>query len=209
MDELHVSDLEFLHGCANPTLILIHQDVNGKHVKAHEISLRDKEFVKMFWRQDNVETEASMIIPVPSPLGGAIVIGQESILYHDGVTCVVVAPAVIKVILTLDFQRHYFNICFLQQSTITCYARVDAGGYRYLLGDMAGHLFMLFLETETPEGGQEVVKDLKVALLGLSLEFSKFWLMYCQFFHETRHVGLGFIYTRLCAIFLVHVSETN
>ncbi|ENN77681.1 hypothetical protein YQE_05832, partial [Dendroctonus ponderosae] len=148
MDELHVSDLEFLHGCANPTLILIHQDVNGKHVKTHEISLRDKEFVKMFWRQDNVETEASMVIPVPSPLGGAIVIGQESILYHDGVTCVVVAPAVIK------------------QSTITCYARVDPGGYRYLLGDMAGHLFMLFLETETPEGGQELVKDLKVGLLG-------------------------------------------
>ncbi|KAJ8941355.1 hypothetical protein NQ314_010418 [Rhamnusium bicolor] len=127
MEELQVHDVEFLHGCANPTLILIHQDVNGRH--------------------DNVETEASIIIPVPSPLGGAIIIGQESILYHDGITSVVVAPAVIK------------------QSTIICYAKVDPGGLRYLLGDMAGHLFMLFIETETRGDGNEVVKDLKVEML--------------------------------------------
>lgn len=98
MDESQVYDIEFLHGCANPTLALIHQDVNGRHVKTHEISLREKEFVKVPWRQDNVETEASIIIAVPSPLGGAIIIGQESILYHDGVTSVAVAPSVIKVI---------------------------------------------------------------------------------------------------------------
>nr|XP_023018140.1 DNA damage-binding protein 1 [Leptinotarsa decemlineata] len=148
MEELQVHDVEFLHGCANPTLILIHQDVNGRHVKTHEISLREKEFVKIPWRQDNVETEASIIIPVPSPLGGAIIIGQESILYHDGITSVVVAPAVIK------------------QSTIICYAKVDPGGLRYLLGDMAGHLFMLFIETESRGDGSEVVKDLKVEMLG-------------------------------------------
>lgn len=97
MDELQVQDVEFLHGCANPTVILIHQDLNGRHVKTHEISLRDKEFVKIPWKQDNVETEASILIPVPSPLCGAIVIGQESILYHDGNTPVIVAPSVIKV----------------------------------------------------------------------------------------------------------------
>ena len=47
MEELQVQDLDFLHGCANPTVILIHQDQNGRHVKSHEISLRDKEFVKV------------------------------------------------------------------------------------------------------------------------------------------------------------------
>ncbi|KAF5292358.1 hypothetical protein FQA39_LY03392 [Lamprigera yunnana] len=148
MDELQVTDVEFLHGCANPTIVLIHQDLNGRHVKTHEISLRDKEFVKVPWRQDNVETEASMIIPVPSPLCGAIIVGQESILYHDGITSVAVAPPVIK------------------QSTIVCYARVDPGGLRYLLGDMAGHLFMLFLDVEGRGNGVDIVKDLKVELLG-------------------------------------------
>lgn len=49
------------------------------------------------WKQDNIETEASMVIPVPEPLCGAIIIGQESILYHDGNSFVAVAPPVIKV----------------------------------------------------------------------------------------------------------------
>lgn len=113
MEELQVHDVEFLHGCANPTLILIHQDVNGRHVKTHEISLREKEFVKIPWRQDNVETEASIIIPVPSPLGGAIIIGQESILYHDGIMHVVVAPPVIKVC-----TRYFIYFCIIDDHAL-------------------------------------------------------------------------------------------
>lgn len=97
MEEMHVQDVEFLHGCANPTLIVIHQDLNGRHIKTHEINLREKEFMKIAWKQDNVETEATMLIPVPTPLGGAIVIGQESIVYHDGNSYVAVAPPIIKV----------------------------------------------------------------------------------------------------------------
>lgn len=116
MEELQVHDVEFLHGCANPTLILIHQDVNGRHVKTHEISLREKEFVKIPWRQDNVETEASIIIPVPSPLGGAIIIGQESILYHDGIMHVVVAPPVIKVCIYL-FSVHTYWLTNFKETT--------------------------------------------------------------------------------------------
>ncbi|RZF44982.1 hypothetical protein LSTR_LSTR001943 [Laodelphax striatellus] len=148
MEELEVHDLDFLHGCANPTIILIHQDQNGRHMKTHEISLKDKEFVKMPWKQDNIETEAMIVIPVPEPLCGAIIIGQESILYHDGNSFVAVAPAVIK------------------QSTIVCYAKVDTQGSRYLLGDMAGHLFMLLIEKEEKIDGTYTVKDPKVELLG-------------------------------------------
>ena len=47
MEELQVYDIEFLHGCAQPTIVLLYQDVHGRHVKTHEISLRDKEFVKV------------------------------------------------------------------------------------------------------------------------------------------------------------------
>lgn len=97
MEELAVQDVEFLYGCSNPTLIVIHQDINGRHIKTHEINLRDKEFMKVAWKQDNVETEATMLIPVPSPLGGAIVIGQESVVYHDGSSYVAIAPPIIKV----------------------------------------------------------------------------------------------------------------
>lgn len=41
-----------------------------------------------------------MVIPVPEPLCGAIIIGQELILYHNGNTSIAVAPPIIKVIHT-------------------------------------------------------------------------------------------------------------
>jgi len=38
-----------------------------------------------------------MVIPVPQPLGGVVIIGQESILYHNGSNFLAVAPAAMKV----------------------------------------------------------------------------------------------------------------
>ena len=110
MEELKVNDIEFLHGCAQPTIVLLHQDNNGRHVKTHEISLKDREFVKVPWKQDNVESEASMLIPVPDPYGGCIIIAAESIVYHNGSYFQAIAPQ------------------NMQQSTIICYARIDKDG---------------------------------------------------------------------------------
>ncbi|XP_050444479.1 DNA damage-binding protein 1 [Adelges cooleyi] len=148
MDEVEVQDIDFLYGCANPTILVIHQDTMGRHIKAKELSIKDKEFVKTPWKQENVETEASIIIPVPEPLCGAIVIGRESVLYHNGSFFIAISPPVIK------------------QSTIICYTRVDPEGTRYLLGDMAGHLFMLLLNYERNSDGTFKIRDPKVDLLG-------------------------------------------
>jgi Mono-functional DNA-alkylating methyl methanesulfonate N-term len=46
--------------------------------------LRDMEFAEGPWSQSNVEMGASMIIPVPTPLGGVLVIGEETIAYING-----------------------------------------------------------------------------------------------------------------------------
>ncbi|XP_052213076.1 DNA damage-binding protein 1-like isoform X2 [Dreissena polymorpha] len=148
LEELTVIDIQFLHDCTTPTIILVHQDQHGRHVKTYEISLRDKELNKGPWKQDNVETEASMLIAVPSPFGGALIIGQESITYHKGDQFIPIAPHTIK------------------QSTITCCGKVDSNGQRYLLGDMAGRLFMLLLEKEEKMDGTATIKDLKVEVLG-------------------------------------------
>lgn len=148
LEELTVIDIQFLHGCTTPTLILIHQDPHGRHVKTYEINLQNKEFQKGPWKQDNVETEAGMVIAVPEPFGGALIIGQESITYQKGEHCLPVAPPAIK------------------QSSLTCYGKVDANGSRYLLGDMSGRLFCLLLEKEEKMDSTVVVKDIKVELLG-------------------------------------------
>ena len=43
-------------------------------------------------------------------------------------------------------------------------------GSRYLLGDMAGHLYMLLLLKQENMDGSVTVKDLKLELLGTPLE---------------------------------------
>ena len=43
---------------------------------------------------------------------------------------------------------------------------VDPDGSRYLLGDMAGHLYMLLLLREEKMDGTADIKDLKLELLG-------------------------------------------
>ncbi len=119
------------------------------------------------WKQDNVERESAMLIPVPAPFGGCLIIGAESIVFHDGGYYQAIAPAK------------------MQNSTIICYCQVDADGSRFLLGDMAGHLFMLLLikddsaeavaatptassssSAAPPPAASYRVKDLKLELLG-------------------------------------------
>ncbi|XP_029984247.1 DNA damage-binding protein 1 [Sphaeramia orbicularis] len=148
LEELQVIDVHFLYSCQAPTVCFIYQDPQGRHVKTYEVSLREKEFNKGPWKQENVEAEASMVIPVPEPFGGAIIIGQESITYHNGDKYLAIAPPTIK------------------QSTIVCHNRVDPNGSRYLLGDMEGRLFMLLLEKEELMDGTVALKDLHVELLG-------------------------------------------
>lgn len=61
------------------------------------------------------------------------------------------------------------ELLWFQLTPINCYCRVDVRGLRYLLGDIAGRLFMLLLELAHKADGSQAVKDLKVELLGRSL----------------------------------------
>lgn len=79
LEELNVIDIKFLHGCSLPTIILIHQDSHGRHVKTYEINTREKEFQKGPWKQDNVENEAFMLQPGMTIKGGIVQIHNRSI----------------------------------------------------------------------------------------------------------------------------------
>ena len=128
---------------------------------------------------------------VPKPLGGVILIGQESITYHNGTQYRAIAPAALKVstyikLLSASWSNVY--ICHLmvkqhpecywkefviltalyfpfQQSTATCYGQIDPNGSRYLLGDLEGMLFMLLLEQHEVDGNLKI-KDIKLEALG-------------------------------------------
>ena len=69
MEELNIIDIAFLYPTETsnvasssaaaaaptavdpPTLILIHQDQHGRHVRTYEIALREKELAKGPWKQ--------------------------------------------------------------------------------------------------------------------------------------------------------------
>lgn len=153
MEEIVVPDIAFLHGFKEPTIGFIYKDTGGaSHVRTYEISLKEKEFLKGPWtNKDNVANEAEIIIPVPLPYGGVIIIALESIVYMNGDNNVkVIAPPMIK------------------QSPITCYAQVGDKGSKYLLGDLSGRLFMVYLEEEDYRHCDKKleVKDIRVELLG-------------------------------------------
>lgn len=57
---------------------------DNRHVKTYEVNLKDKELVEGPWLQNNVEMGSSMLIPVPAPLKGVVVVGETVLLYHNG-----------------------------------------------------------------------------------------------------------------------------
>ncbi|KAI3782484.1 hypothetical protein L2E82_12532 [Cichorium intybus] len=54
---------------------------NSRHVKTYEVSLKDKDFVEGPWSQNNLDNGADLLIPVPPPFCGVLIIGEETILY--------------------------------------------------------------------------------------------------------------------------------
>ncbi|KHN84948.1 DNA damage-binding protein 1 [Toxocara canis] len=149
-EDLYIVDLDFLSDPEKPTVVYIYRDHNGRHLKAATINLEDKELSSPpLWKQDNIEAEACMIIPIPQPYGGVIVVGREAICYHkDANVYSAIAPPLIH------------------QSQINCYGIIDRDGQRYLLGDLSGRIFMLLLDLDVAADGTASVKDLKVELLG-------------------------------------------
>ena len=43
-----------------------------------------QELVEGPWRHNNLDAGAAMVIPVPQPLGGAVVVGEAVVTYIDG-----------------------------------------------------------------------------------------------------------------------------
>ncbi|CAM8892866.1 unnamed protein product [Rhodiola kirilowii] len=141
LEELQVLDVKFLFGCLKPTIVVLYQDnKDARHVKTYEVILKDKDFVEGPWAQNNLDNGAEILIPVPSPLGGVLIIGEEIIVYCNGSN---------------------FKAISIKPSITKAYGRVDADGSRYLLGDHNGLLHLLVITHD-----KDKVTGLKLELLG-------------------------------------------
>ncbi|CAA7054607.1 unnamed protein product [Microthlaspi erraticum] len=142
LEELQVLDIKFLYGCTKPTIAVLYQDnKDARHLKTYEISLKDKQdVVEGPWSQNNLDYGADLLIPVPSPLCGVLIIGEETIVYCSA---------------------NAFKAIPIRPSITKAYGRVDVDGSRYLLGDHAGLMHLLVITHE-----KEKVTGLKMELLG-------------------------------------------
>ncbi|XP_061344444.1 DNA damage-binding protein 1a-like [Gastrolobium bilobum] len=118
----------FFMGCSKPTIVVLYQDnKDARHVKTYEVALKDKDFVEGPWSQNNLDNGADLLIPVPPPLCGVLIIGEETIVYCS-------ASA--------------FKAIPIRPSSTKAYGRVDPDGSRYLLGDYTGLLSLLVISHE-------------------------------------------------------------
>ncbi|KAH8952399.1 hypothetical protein BDL97_09G083300 [Sphagnum fallax] len=141
LEELQVLDIKFLYGCSKPTIAVLYQDnKDARHVKTYEVQLKEKDFGEGPWLQNNLDNGAGLLIPVPLPLGGAIIIGEQTIVYYNG---------------------SVFKAIPIRPSITKAYGRVDADGSRYLLSDHNGMLYLLVITHD-----KERVLGLKVEALG-------------------------------------------
>ncbi|CAH2078400.1 unnamed protein product [Thlaspi arvense] len=145
LEELQVLDIKFLYGCAKPTIAVLYQDnKDARHLKTYEVFTKDKDkekdFVEGPWSQNNLDNGADLLIPVPSPLCGVLIIGEETIVYCSA---------------------NAFKAIPIRSSITKAYGKVDVDGSRYLLGDHSGLMHLLVISHE-----KEKVTGLKIELLG-------------------------------------------
>ncbi|KAK8960477.1 DNA damage-binding protein 1a [Platanthera guangdongensis] len=141
LEELQVLDIRFLYGCSKPTIAVLYQDnKDARHLKTYEVALKDKDFIEGPWSQNNLDNGAGLLIPVPLPLGGVVIIGEETIVYCNGSS---------------------FKAIPIRPSITRAYGRVDPDGSRFLLGDNSGLLHLLVISHE-----RERITGLKIEHLG-------------------------------------------
>lgn len=113
IEESRLIDLRFLHGCYRPTLVILYEDNHrARHLKTVVLDMREKELAAGPWAQSNVDYTASLLIPVPAPVNGVVVVGLTSLTYVSGtgtIQAVEVQPAQITAFCQLDSTR--FLLC--------------------------------------------------------------------------------------------------
>jgi DNA damage-binding protein 1 len=148
MKELMVVDMTFLYGTNVPVLAILHKD--GKpdtaQLATYQVVRSGGVCELQEWeiKSTSLEAEASMLIPLPEPLGGVLVVGEQMMVYLP-------VPG---------GQAQAIKRPLLEPTAFHAWGMVDR--QRYLLGDETGNLKMIFMELD--EDGN--ISDIKVETIG-------------------------------------------
>ena len=84
-----IISIRFLEGCAKPTIALLYQEGEYRHVQTYAVNAKDKELSPGPWKESAVEQASNLLIAVPpgppsAPLFGGIIVGESAIAYKSG-----------------------------------------------------------------------------------------------------------------------------
>jgi DNA damage-binding protein 1 len=147
LNETRILDIKFLHGCAKPTICMLYQDNRQiRHVKTAVIDVREKDITSAGpWSQSNVEFGANLIIPVPMPLGGILLVGSSSITYIGLNTATAGPPAGTGSGAAAG--QVVIQSVEIAPTMITAYTCIAEDGSRFLLSDHRGALSVVVICT--------------------------------------------------------------
>jgi DNA damage-binding protein 1 len=130
LEELQVLDIQFLHGYARPTLAVLYEDMKeNRHIKTYEVLTKSKDLADGAWSQSNIDPGTEMLVAVPAPFRGVLVLGTDSVAYVDG-----------------SKQGGSHVAIPTRCGIIRAAGQIDAHGMRWLLCDGFGGLHVLALQ---------------------------------------------------------------
>jgi len=161
LDVVDILDIKLLHPkksfADHPVVVILYQDSNGaRHVKSHYIDLANKELKDGPFQQGNIDSGSNMMIPLPTPHGGVVLLGERSIVYHDT---------------SSGFAAIETN----KPISIRAFGQVDPDGTRWLVADASGALYMLQLKPNAAN-----VKSTKIQLEELGQTCIPSTVSYCD-----------------------------
>lgn len=124
--------MAFLRSPTSDSLLaVLHQDVReNRHLRTYFVSHKEKKLKDGPIRSTNVEQGASLLIPVPEPYRGVVVIGEQTATYIG------------------EKKTNPISINF-KITVMTCWGILDkdSKSLRFLLGDRYGTVYVLFLSS--------------------------------------------------------------
>ncbi|KAH6581560.1 hypothetical protein BASA61_009017 [Batrachochytrium salamandrivorans] len=167
MDELLVVSLALLHTPTDkhPILAVLHQDSKeSRFVTQYDVMIKEKKLV-LKYSAVKVENGSALLIPVPLAAGGGVlVVGEQCIALHS--------PSLQKPI-----------VLPIKATLIKCFNQVDAG-FRYLLGDYEGQLYILVIIF-----GNGIARELKMTLVGQTVQASSIAYLTDGYLFIASHFG--------------------
>lgn len=161
IEEQNIIDVQFLPGHQKPTFVILYPRTNETstinpdqeeyHIRTYQVELKERDIVKLPWKQDMTLSEASFLIPIGQDSFSCIVIGRNTVaLYKENDRPLEIESSLID-----------------DDAPIISYCPIDDDGCRYLLSDYSGKLYLLVLERDKRNGSStSTITDMKLDLLG-------------------------------------------